>query len=177
MRGTLGIVMAVCGLWLGGLVHAAEAPEVGQPAPAFELKASDGKTYKLSDYKDKQAVVIAWYPKAFTGGCTMECKSITKNGNKIRGFDVAYFMASVDDAKENADFAESLGANFPLLADPTKKVAEAYGVLTPSGYARRWTFYIGKDGRIQAIDKRVNPATSAEDIAKTLLQLGVAPVK
>ncbi len=153
--------------------RAADVPEVGDVAPAFELVASDGQTYKLADFKGKRAVVVAWFPKAFTGGCTMECKSITRDGGKIRDFDVAYFMASVDTAKENAAFAESLGADFPILADPDKKVADAYGVLTPSGYARRWTFYIGLDGRIQAVDKRVNPATSAADIVAKLEELGV----
>src|SRR5262245_57785517 len=70
--------------------------KVGDDAPDFSLPASDGKTYKLSDYKGKQAVVLAWYPKAFTKGCTAECKSLAENSEKIRKFDVTFFMASVD---------------------------------------------------------------------------------
>src|SRR5215203_6814012 len=74
------------------------APElkVGDQAPDFSLPASDGKTYKLSDFKGKKAVVVAWFPKAFTQGCTIECKSLAENGDKIRMYDVAYFMASTD---------------------------------------------------------------------------------
>jgi peroxiredoxin Q/BCP len=74
------------------------APElkVGDQAPDFTLQASDGKTYKLADFKGKKAVVVAWFPKAFTSGCTIECKSLAQNGDKIRKFNVAYFMASVD---------------------------------------------------------------------------------
>jgi len=153
--------------------RAADALEVGDPAPAFKLSASDGKTYDLADFRGKRAVVIAWFPKAFTSGCTVECKSLAQNGNKIREFDVAYFMASVDPVEDNAGFAKQQDADFPILSDPTKKVAEEYGVLSPAGYASRWTFYIGKDGRVLAIDKSVSPATAAEDMASKLAELGV----
>src|SRR5688572_6171766 len=81
--------------------------KVGDPAPDFKLQASDGKTYQLSDFKGKKAVVIAWFPKAFTQGCTIECKSLAENGEKIRKFDVAYFMASVDPLEENIKFAKA----------------------------------------------------------------------
>ena len=147
--------------------------KVGDPAPDFSLQASDGKTYKLADYKGKQAVVIAWFPKAFTQGCTIECKSLAENGDKIKKFDVTYFMASVDPLEENTKFGAEHKADFPLLSDPTKKTAEAYGVLNPRGVANRWTFYIGKDGRILAIDDAVKPATSAEDMAAKLGELNV----
>jgi peroxiredoxin Q/BCP len=67
-----------------------------------------------------------------------------------------------------------LEADFPILSDPTKQVATAYGVLNQRGIANRWTFYIGKDGKILAIDKAVRPETSAEDMAAKLKELGVA---
>ena len=152
------------------------APElkVGDPAPDFSLQAGDGKTYKLSDFKGKQAVVLAWFPKAFTSGCTIECKSLAEHGDMIKKYNVTYFMASVDPVDENKRFGEEHKADFPLLSDPTKKTAEAYGVLSPQGVARRWTFYIGKDGKILAIDKAVKPATSAEDMAAKLGELGTS---
>jgi peroxiredoxin Q/BCP len=81
---------------------------------------------------------------------------------------------SVDDLKKNTEFAESLSADYPILADPDKKVAEAYGVLMPVvGLAKRWTFYIGKDGKILAIDKDVKVDTAGADIAAKLGELGV----
>ncbi len=82
-------------------------------------------------------------------------------------------MVSVDSPETNKQFAQAESADFPILSDPGKKVAEAYGVLSPSGYARRWTFYIGRDGKILAIDKQVNPSTSGETIAAKLTELGI----
>jgi peroxiredoxin Q/BCP len=148
--------------------------KVGDPAPDFTLQGSDGKSYSLSNFKGKQALVLAWFPKARTRGCTIECKSLAEHGDLIKKYDVTYVMASVDPLDDNKGFAEEQHADFPLLSDPTKKAAEAYGVLGPSGVANRWTFYIGKDGKIQAIDQQVKPATSAEDMAAKLRELGVA---
>ena len=154
--------------------------KVGDMAPDFTLPATDGKTYKLSSFKGKQAVVLAWFPKAFTRGCTIECKSLAEGSAKLKMYDAAYFMASVDPIegeKGNKAFAESQKADFPLLSDPTKKTAEAYGVLNAKGFASRWTFYIDKAGNIAYIDKAVKPATSAEDMAAKLGELKVAAKK
>ena len=147
--------------------------KVGDTAPDFSLEASDGKTYKLSDFRGKHAVVVAWFPKAYTSGCTIECKSLTENGHLIRKYNVKYFMASVDPLTDNKGFAEKEKADFPLLSDPAKDVAQKYGVLNARGMANRWTFYIGKDGKVLAIDKAVKPASSAEDMAAKLGELGV----
>ncbi len=74
----------------------------------------------------------------------------------------------------NKKFAEHVEADYPILSDPEKKVATAYGVVTPERQvAQRWTFYIGPDGRILAIDKKVSPSTAGEDVLKTLDELGV----
>ena len=145
----------------------------GDPAPPFTLTGSDGKTHSLAALKGK-AVVVAWFPKAFTSGCTIECKSLKEAGAAIRKYDVAYFAASVDDAETNKKFAESLEADFPILADPEKNVARAYGVVTPErAVAQRWTFYIGPDGKILAVDRNVQVKTAAEDIATKLSELGI----
>ena len=170
------IMIALCALALGGNAVAEEL-KVGDKAPDFQLSASDGKTYKLSDFTGKQAVVLAWFPAAFTKGCTIECKNLAMNGDKIRQYDVAYFMASTDPIEKNTDFAKAQEADFPLLSDPTKEVATAYGVLNPRGTASRWTFYIGRDGRILAIDKAVRVDTSAEDMVAKLAELNVAKAK
>jgi thioredoxin-dependent peroxiredoxin len=147
--------------------------KVGEQAPDFSLQASDGKTYSLSDFKGRQPVVVAWFPKAFTSGCTIECKSLAEKGHLIRKLGARYFMASVDPVADNTGFADKEHADFPILSDPTKKTAQAYGVLNERGTAARWTFYIDAEGRLAHIDKAVKPATSAEDIALKLTELGV----
>ena len=168
--------------------------KVGDMAPDFNLPGTDGKNHKLSDYRGKQAVVIAWFPRAFTGGCTIECKSLADNGDKIRKYDVTYFMASTDTIEDNTKFAKATSvtlqgrdgqktvvekkeADFPMLADPSMATAKAYGVVTGDRKAAsRWTFYVDKTGKIAAIDTAVRPATSAEDMIAKLEELKV-PVK
>lgn len=150
----------------------------GDKAPEFEMVGSDGKTYKLSDFKGKKAVVVAWFPKAFTGGCTAECKSMRESSKAIRNFEVAYFAASVDEPEKNRDFAKSLDLDFPILSDPGHKAAKAYGVLNPArNVTVRWTFYIGLDGKIQHIDKMVKTKEHGEHIAAKLKELGVPEAK
>ena len=176
MRSTFMVLLAVLVAAAAGAQTPAPELKVGDQAPDFTLQASDGNTYKLSDFKGKQAVVVAWFPKAFTQGCTIECKSLAEHGDMIKKYQVKYFMASVDPLEGeqgNKAFAEAHKADFPLLSDPTKKTAEAYGVLNARGMANRWTYYIGKDGKILAIEKTVKPATSAEDMAAKLGELNV----
>ena len=180
------LTMALMTALAAGLAAQVTELKVGDMAPDFTLQGTDGKTHKLSEYRGKHAVVLAWFPKAFTGGCTIECKSLSENGDKIKKFDVVYFMASVDPLEENIKFAKAtsvkLGervvekkeADFPMLSDPTKDVATKYGVLSERGTALRWTFYVDKSGRITAIDKAVKPDTSAEDMITKLSELKVA---
>ena len=91
---------------------------------------------------------------------------------------MTYFAISTDDAATNKKFAESLSCDYPILADPDKKVAEAYGVLgSGSGFAHRWTYYIGPDGKILDVDTQVKPQTAGADVAATLEALHVAKAK
>ena len=151
---TIGFMAAAAGVALAQAQAPAPPPpavptkvKVGDMAPDFTLQGTDGKTHKLSDYRGKQAVVVAWFPKAFTSGCTIECKSLAENGDKIQKFQVAYFMASTDKIEDNSAFAKATSvtlqgrngapatvvekkeADFPMLADPTMSTARAYGVL------------------------------------------------
>jgi peroxiredoxin Q/BCP len=87
---------------------------------------------------------------------------------------VVYFAASVDDAETNKKFAEHVEADYPILADPEKKAATAYGVVNAQRQmAARWTFYIGPDGRILDVDQKVSPRTAGEDVVKKLEALNV----
>lgn len=96
----------------------------------------------------------------------------------IRKYDVQYFMASGDTPAANKAFAEKEHADFPILSNLDKKVAIAYGVIAADApverqVAKRWTFYIGTDGKILFIDKTVHPATSGEDVVAKLKELNV----
>jgi thioredoxin-dependent peroxiredoxin len=148
--------------------------KVGDPAPPFSLKGSDGKTYSLDQFKGKSAVVIAWFPKAFTKGCTAECKSLRENSKALHDLKAAYFTASVDAPELNEKFAKELDLDYPILSDPDKTVAKEYGVLNPErGMASRWTFYIDKNGIVKEIDKTVKTGQAGPDIAAKLKNLGL----
>jgi peroxiredoxin Q/BCP len=87
---------------------------------------------------------------------------------------VAYYAVSVDTLDENTKFAQHVEADYPILADPTKDIAKAYGVLGMAGVASRWTFYIGVDGKIAHIEKSVKVSTAGPDVAAKLAELKVA---
>src|SRR5262245_10824004 len=125
---TIGLTLA--GLGLAAAPASAGDLKVGDQAPNFKLQASDGKTYQLADFKGKEAVVLAWFPKAFTQGCTIECKSLAEHGDMIRKYNAKYFMVSVDPLEGeqgNKAFAAAHNADLRLPSDPTKATANAYG--------------------------------------------------
>jgi thioredoxin-dependent peroxiredoxin len=176
---SLWCVLGVAGLGLLVAVSPADAADlkVGDKAPDFSLKGSDGKTYTLEDFKGKQAVVIAWYPKAFTGGCTAECKSFREHSEHLKPLKVAYFTASVDTPEKNAEFAKSLDLDYPILSDPTTETAKAFGVYNAERkIANRWTFYIDKNGTIREIDKKVQARTkeAGADLVTKIKELGLS---
>ena len=92
----------------------------------------------------------------------------------MKTYDLAYFAASVDDAETNKKFAEHVEEDYPILADPKKEAAAAYGVLGRMGMASRWTFYIGPDGKILYIDKAVKTSSAGQNVAAKLAELGIA---
>ena len=104
----------------------------------------------------------------------MECKTLRESGESIRQFDVAYFAVSIDKPETNRKFAESLDLDYPILSDPTKEAARAYGVLRGFGlYTARYTIYIGEDGTIRFVDTEVRPRTAGPDVASRLEALSI----
>ncbi|HUR36164.1 MAG TPA: peroxiredoxin [Vicinamibacterales bacterium] len=172
-----GALLSALGTAFVNLLHPGGAPRVelepGDVAPDFTLPASDGRTYRLADLRGR-VVVIAWFPKAFTAGCTSECRSIGLERSALGAFDAAVFAASGDTVETNREFAASTGIEFPILSDPDKSVARAYGVLGPLGLPRRWTVYVGTDGRILAIDRDVRMGNHGADIIGALARFGVS---
>lgn len=129
--------------------------KVGDAAPEFTLPSTAGKPVKLSDFKGKKNVVLAFYPAAFTGGCTKEMQAYQLGLDKFDGADTQVFGVSTDNTPSQRKFAEELKVTFPMLSDfTTRQASKDYGVLMPDrGIANRTTFVIDKDGRIQHIEE------------------------
>ena len=134
----------------------------GDKAPGFSLQDSNGKTYTLAEYKGKSPVIVYFYPKAETPGCTKEAYGIRDNWSKFSENGIPVLGISVDGKKDIKSFVEDYKLNFPLLSDKDKTVSKKYGVVGISGYDRRITFIIDKNLKIaniievKDIDKHAN---------------------
>ena len=150
---------------------AEETQFVGTLAPNFSLAGSDGAMHTLSEHIGQNPVVLAFFPKAFTMGWSLECKSLRDSDKAIRDFDVSFYMISADTIEDNTLFAIKNGAEFPILSNPELNTIRDYGVLVDESYAKRWTFYIDKDGVIAYVDKFVDVRNAGKDITKNLKKL------
>ena len=140
--------------------------KVGDIAPDFELPSTQGTKVRLSSFLGKKNVVLAFYPAAFTGGCTKEMSSYQANIAKFEGADTEVFGISTDNTPSQAEFARKLSvSSFAMLSDfAQRKVTAAYGVLMPDhGIANRATFVIDKAGKISYIEE----GQTAVDITST----------
>jgi thioredoxin-dependent peroxiredoxin len=124
--------------------------KVGQNAPAFALAATNGRTVQLSEFKGKKKVVLAFFPKAFTGGCTKEMAGLRDHQKMFDEAGAQILGISMDDLETQKKFAESLKLTFPILADRGGRTAGAYGV-KGALWANRTTFVIDETGKIAAI--------------------------
>jgi thioredoxin-dependent peroxiredoxin len=128
----------------------AARPAVGDPAPGFTAPSTQGPALGLADFKGKQSVVLAFYPKAFTGGCTKEMEGFRDRMAEFTAAGAQVLGISKDDLETQKRFAESLKLGFPLLSDTDGTVARAFGV-DKGEYAARVTFVIGKDGVVKQV--------------------------
>ena len=147
---------AVAGLLaLAGMLAAAAEPQIGSRAPAFEAKDQDGRTVRLADFLGKSAVVLYFYPKDDTPGCTREACSLRDGYGAIRETGAVVLGVSADDAGSHAAFARKFNLPFPLLADPDGALIKAYGVKMPLlKMAHRVTFIIDRQGVVRfKVDK------------------------
>ncbi|HTD65288.1 MAG TPA: peroxiredoxin, partial [Candidatus Limnocylindria bacterium] len=123
--------------------RAAATPKVGDAAPAFEAKDQDGKTVKLSDYAGKQAVLLYFYPRDQTPGCTKEACGFRDRLDDLKKKGVAVLGVSRDDAESHKKFIAKENLNFPLLTDTEGKLTETYGAgMEGRMLARRISFLI-----------------------------------
>jgi len=150
-----------------------QQPEAGKPAPDFSLTTGDGSQVSLKDFKGKW-VVLYFYPKDFTSGCTMEAHNFQRDLSKYQDAGAVILGVSVDTAQSHKDFCAKEGLNFKLLADPDGKISTEYGsVMDYKGQklAARNTFIINPKGEIAKVYTGVKPADHSEQVLKDLTEL------
>jgi peroxiredoxin len=149
--------------------------KVGDPAPDFELKSADGNTVRLSDFRGKKNVVLAFFPFAFSKTCSAQMPSYEAELNRFNSFDTQIIGISMDAAHSLAAWARQLGLTFPLLSDfyPQGKVTDLYGVRHPAGMAERALVVIDKAGVIRWIfvQRPTGEAPDNEDLFEVLRKL------
>lgn len=146
-------------------------PKIGNMAPAFTLVDQDGKKVSLKDFKDKKNVVLYFYPKAMTPGCTVQACGIRDYKKEFQKAKTVVFGVSPDAPEKLQRFIEKQDLNFTLLSDPDHKVADKYGSWGLKKFMGkeydgilRQTFIIGKDGRLKGIMDKVKTKTHHDDV-------------
>ena len=148
--------------------------KVGDAAPDFALKDQDGKEVKLSSFKGQKNVVVAFYPKDFSPGCTNEMKCLVKDNRKVLSRDCVVLAVSADDVETHARFAKTLGVQFRLLADTDLAVAKLYDVAVPSpggAYAARSAFVVDKEGKVRWLERDLKVPPGTLDGTELLAQI------
>lgn len=156
-------------LLLAGFTALAEMPQAGDAAPAFAGKDQDGKTLQLSDFAGKKVVLLYFYPKDFTGGCTKEACGFRDRIGELATNNVELIGVSFDSAESHKKFIAEYHLNFPLIADTEGQLADAYGVrMDFKPMAKRVSFLIGTDGKIIHVTDSGNPAVHFDEMKAAL---------
>ena len=144
---TIAVVFA--SINLTGAAEPAPTPKVGDPAPKFEGKDQDGKTWKSHDVVGKKVVLVYFYPRDDTPGCTKEACGLRDRMGDLKKDDVQVIGVSFDSAESHQKFITKYDLNFPLMADTDGKIADAFGARkNDTKVARRVSFLIDKNGKI-----------------------------
>jgi len=173
MKINLIAASAVVGLlWSALPVQAAPRPKVGDPAPLFSGQDQDGKTVALADLIGKKIVLLYFYPKDFTSGCTKEACGFRDRMGDLQKDNVEVVGVSFDSAKSHQEFIAKYKLNFPLLADPDGKIVDLYDVrMDHLNLAHRVSFLIGLDGKIVHVTDAGNPAVHFEQMGTAIAAL------
>jgi peroxiredoxin Q/BCP len=169
-------VLIITGLFAAAVNAADAPPKEGSPAPDVNLPATQiekalpdkkgEKTLKLSDLKGKKNVVLFFYPKAMTRGCTIESCGFRDVAEKLADLDTVVIGISTDKVEDQQKFTDKEKLNFPLLADDGKETTKAFGSLGANGMASRYTFVIDKQGTIRKVYTKVSPNSHPDEVVK-----------
>ncbi len=150
-----------------------ELPAVGAAAPTFNLTTNEGKQVSLADFKGKW-VVLYFYPKDFTSGCTLQARNFQRDLAKYEAINAVILGVSVDTAESHKEFCAKEGLNFKLLADVGAKVSEEYGSIMEyqgNKLSARNTFIIDPKGKIAKVYEKVKVAPHSEEVLAALAEL------
>src|ERR1043165_5257265 len=173
MLGAVGVSMLMAAL----AIAATDQPAVGSPAPDVTLGSNEGNHVNLKDYRGKW-VVLYFYPKDFTSGCTLEAHNFQRDLDKYRQANAVILGVRVDTAESHKSFCAKEGLNFKLLSDTDAKVSTAYGsVMEYQGtkLSARNTFIIDPEGKIAKVFVGVKPAGHSEEVLSALAELQKVP--
>lgn len=173
MKMNLMVIFALVGLVsLVVPAQAAPRPKVGDTAPLFSGQDQDGKTVALTDLIGKKIVLLYFYPKDFTSGCTKEACGFRDRMGDLQKDNVEVVGVSFDSAKSHQDFVAKYKLNFTLLADPEGKIVNLYGVrMDHLDMAHRVSFLIGLDGKIVHVTDAGNPAVHFQEMEAAIATL------
>lgn len=172
LRNILVVTLALAGGTTWCSAGAAQVPKVGDKAPLITGKNQDGKTWKLADSIGKKIVLLYFYPKDQTPGCTKEACGLRDRMAGLKSDNVEVVGVSFDSAESHQKFIEKNKLNFPLLADTDGKIADTYGARMPGrNLARRISFLIGLDGRIVHVTDSPQPDVHLREMKEAIAKL------
>jgi thioredoxin-dependent peroxiredoxin len=147
--------------------------EEGEFAPDFSFKTASGKCMKLSDYRGDRCIILYFYPKDFTPGCTTEAKEFSTDNEKFESRGITILGVSPDESESHLKFKEQMNIPYELISDTNHRISSLYGSYGPKNYmgkeylgVQRSTFLIGKDGKIIKAFHRVKPLGHSEQVMK-----------
>jgi peroxiredoxin Q/BCP len=165
----LFVVVALC---FFATTASAAMPKVGDIAPLIQGQDQDGKTVKLTDFIGKKVVLLYFYPKDFTGGCTKEACGLRDRMGELETNNVVVIGVSHDSVESHKKFAEEYKLNFMLLADPDDVIIKAYDAKMPlMSMSKRVSFLIGVDGKIIHVTDAINPQTHFDEMKAAIAGL------